>query len=47
MAYVGVLSKQRAKLESLSEAWRERADQIGREKLAAEDKIVAHQVRFI
>jgi len=47
VAYVGILNKQRTRLENLSEAWRERAEQIGRQKLVVEDAVVAHQVRSI
>jgi hypothetical protein len=36
---VGILMKQRERIENLSEAWRERAEQVGREKTALEGAI--------
>jgi hypothetical protein len=39
VAYVGILMKQRERIENLSEAWRERAEQVGREKTALESAI--------
>ena len=43
---MNILTRQSQKLETLSEAWRLRAEEVAKEKVIAEGEVIAHEVRF-